>query len=82
MVLKQILAEFGKHLPFSQLIVKFHVPIQTGHDFAKLYNLFLRLETVGLRPFRNEIDSNAMVRSNNKSQIESEYSFININKLC
>jgi len=83
-MIPQILSEFGKdNLPFGQLLIEIHATITSGSDFAKLYDFFISLENVGLRPFRNELNIAPYVgKKPNLKAALSEYSFLNINKMC
>jgi hypothetical protein len=77
-VLNQIMDEFPDELPFGQLQVEIHAEGEDERkEFAKVYNLWERLEKVGMRAFMNEVNHNPCIVRKNKPVL-MEYSFINI----
>jgi len=75
-MLRQMIDEFGDELPFTQLLLEIHMK-----DFVQLYAFMDMLERAGLRPVRNELNISPLVQGYRHSAL-SEYSFLNVKRLC
>jgi len=86
--LLQVLEEFPHRLPFDQLLLEIHVPVERNGEkvvgfnlsFSKFYKFWEKLENAGLRPFYKELNLHPCVVLKALPSV-AEYSFINVKGL-
>jgi len=78
----QIIQQYKKDLPFSQLLMEIHGVFTDVDTFTNLHNMMLLLERSGLRPFRNELNIALIAQAGDFKHSLCEYSFLNTKKLC